>query len=435
MYSDPSDLETVTVESLTGHETVAAVDLGSNSFHMLVARWHQGEVITMDRLKETVRLAAGLDQRNRLSEDARERALACLERFGQRLRTLPPGSVRALGTNTLRRAKGMREFLEAAESALGHPVEIISGREEARLIYLGVAHSLADDGGRRLVIDIGGGSTEFIIGEHYEPRLAESLQLGCVTFTRAHFPDGRITAARFRQAELRTQLELQPIVQAYRELGWERVLGASGTLLALDAILQQANIEKEPGISPAGLEILKGLMVEAGEIDKLVFPGLSEDRKAVIVGGLAVAIGIFRGLGIERMVTATGAMREGVVHDLFGRLHHEDVRGRTIHHLRKRFAVDASHAERVTAEVRRLVQFTRLAWRFSEAEQDLLDWAAELHEIGLALSHSRYHRHGEYILTHADLAGFSRQEQADLALLVRVHRRGIPFRLDRKSVV
>lgn len=407
----------------SGYETVAAVDLGSNSFHMLVARWHQGEVITVDRLKETVRLAAGLDQRNRLNDEARQRALACLERFGQRLRTLPPGSVRALGTNTLRKAKGSRNFLELAETALGHPVEIISGREEARLIYLGVAHSLADLGGRRLVIDIGGGSTEFIIGEDFEPRLAESLQLGCVTFTMTHFPDARISAARFRQAELHAELELQPIVSEYRALGWQQVLGSSGTLLALDEILRTEAIEKEAGISLHGLETLKSRLIDAGEIGRVDLSGLSEERKAVLVGGLAVAIAIFRSLGIDRMTTSSGAMREGVVHDLFGRLHHQDVRGQTIHHLRKRFAVDAAHAARTLEEVRRLLGFVRKQWKLSEADGDLLDWAAELHEIGLALSHSQYHRHGEYILTHADLAGFSRQEQAELALLVRVHRR------------
>jgi exopolyphosphatase / guanosine-5'-triphosphate,3'-diphosphate pyrophosphatase len=404
-------------------ETVAAVDLGSNSFHMMVARWHDGEVITVDRLKESVRLASGLDARNRLSEEAQQRALECIGRFGQRLRNLPPGSVRALGTNTLRKARGARRFREAMEEALGHPIEIIGGREEARLIFLGVAHTVADDRGRRLVVDIGGGSTEFIIGERFEPLLAESLQMGCVTFTRTHFPDGRITSARFRQAELHAQLELQPIVAPYRGLGWEKALGSSGTFLALDKLVHEGGIEKAPGMSLAGLETLRARMIDAGAMDKLNLPGLSEDRRAVIVGGLAVAIGVFRGLGIERMTTSEGAMREGVVHDLFGRFQHEDVRGRTIHLLRKRFAVDATHADRVVAEARRLFEPVAESWELGEAEADMLSWAAELHEIGLALAHSRYHKHGEYILTHADLPGFSRSEQSDLALLVRVHRR------------
>ncbi|AHE98530.1 exopolyphosphatase [Thioalkalivibrio paradoxus ARh 1] len=410
-------------------DTVAAVDLGSNSFHMLVARWHDGEIITVDRLKETVRLASGLDARNRLSEEAQQRALDCLRRFGQRLRNLPPGSVRALGTNTLRKARGARGFLEAAEDALGHPVEIIGGREEARLIYLGVAHTLADDGGRRLVIDIGGGSTEVIIGERFEPRLAESLQMGCVTFSRQHFPDGRITAARFRQAELHAQLELQPIVAAYRQMGWEQALGSSGTLLALDRMLHEGGMEKALGISLGGLETLRARMIEIGHIDWLNLPGLSEDRKPVIVGGLAVLLGAFRGLAIERLTTSDGAMREGVVHDLFGRFHHEDVRARTIQNLRKRFAVEARHAERVATEAMRLFEPVARTWQLGGVEADLLTWAAELHEIGLALSHSRYHKHGEYILTHADLPGFSRQEQADLALLVRAHRRRLQPKL------
>jgi exopolyphosphatase / guanosine-5'-triphosphate,3'-diphosphate pyrophosphatase len=410
-------------DSVLQFDTVAAVDLGSNSFHMLVARWHDGEVITVDRMKETVRLASGLDARNRLSEDAQQRALECLGRFGQRLRDLPPGSVRALGTNTLRKARGARRFLQAAEEALGHPVEIIGGREEARLIYLGVAHTLSDDRGQRLVIDIGGGSTEFIIGERFEPQLAESLQLGCVTFSALHFPDGRLTASRFREAELHAQLELQPIVVPYCAQGWQQALGSSGTFLALDRMLHEGGIEKPPGMSLAGLETLRARVIEAGQVDRLNLPGLSEDRRAVIAGGLAVAIGIFKGLGIERLTTSEGALREGVVHDLFGRFHHEDVRARTIHLLRKRFAVDARHAERVVAEAQRLFEPVAKSWRLGEAEADLLSWAAELHEIGLALAHSRYHKHGEYILTHADLPGFSRPEQGDLALLVRVHRR------------
>lgn len=418
-------------ESTQDHafETVAAVDLGSNSFHMLVARWHDGEVIKVDRLKETVRLASGLDAKNRLSDEARKRALACLERFGQRLRELPPGSVRALGTNTLRKARGARRFLEQAQEALGHPVEIIGGREEARLIYLGVAHTLADDQGRRLVIDIGGGSTEFIIGERFEPLLAESLQMGCVTFSAQNFPDGRITTRRFRQAELHAQLELQPIVAPYRSLGWQQALGASGTLLALDRILHASGIEKAPGMSLAGLEALRKRMIEAGAVERLDLPGLSEDRRPVIAGGLAVIIGIFRGLGIDRLTTSDGALREGVVHDLFGRFRHEDVRGATIQHLRKRFAVDASHAERVVAEVQRLFAPLAPVWSLAPEEADLVNWAAELHEIGLALAHSRYHKHGEYILAHADLPGFSRREQGELALLVRAHRSRLQPRL------
>lgn len=413
----------------SGFETVAAVDLGSNSFHMIVARWHEGEVITVDRMKETVRLASGLDARNRLSAEAQERALACLGRFGQRLQNMPAGSVRALGTNTLRKARGARRFLEEAERALGHPVEIIGGREEARLIYLGVAHTLADDGGRRLVIDIGGGSTEFIIGERFEPQLAESLQMGCVTFSGLHFADGRITARRFRQAELHAQLELQPIVAAYRALGWEQALGSSGTMLAVDRILHESGLEKTRGMSLPTLEALRARMIEMEHVDRLSLPGLSDDRRPVIAGGLAVIIGAFRALGIERLTTSDGALREGVVHDLFGRFRHEDVRGKTIQHLRKRFAVDAAHAERVVAEARRLFDPVAEAWGLDESGGDLLSWAAGLHEIGLALAHSRYHKHGEYLLAHADLPGFSRLEQSDLALLVRVHRRRLHERL------
>lgn len=413
----------VPVQEEHSSSTVAAVDLGSNSFHLLVARLHDGEIITVDRMKETVRLASGLDDRNRLSGESMARALACLERFGQRLREVPPGRVRALGTNALRRARGVRDFLEAAQQALGHPVEIIGGHEEARLIYLGVIHTLSDLDRRRLVIDIGGGSTELIIGVQLEPRLMESLQMGCVTFTQQFFQDGRMTAARFRKAELAAQLQLQPIVATYRDLGWEEVLGSSGTLLGLERMLLEGSLGKDPGVTLADLEALRTRMVDCGQLERLQMPGLNEDRRAVIPGGLAIAIGIFKALGIDRLTTASGALREGVVHDLFGRFQHADVRERTIHHLCKRFAVEAAHAGRVVQEAHALFDAVAVAWSLPEEARALLGWAAELHEIGLALSHSRYHRHGEYILTWADLPGFSRQEQADLALLVRLHRR------------
>lgn len=265
-------------------ETVAAVDLGSNSFHMIVARRHDGEVLKMDRLKETVRLASGLDARGRLDATVERRALDCLERFGQRLRQLRQGSVRVVGTNTLRQMADSHRFLAAAERALGHPVEIIAGREEARLIYLGVAHTLADDEGRRLVMDIGGGSTEFIIGERFRPILAESLEMGCVTFTQRHFSDGRLTPRAFAAAELHAGQELQPIASIYREAGWDQALGASGTILALDRIVRETGIDEAPGMTLDALRTLRQRMIEVGRLDKLELPGLAEDRVPVIAG-------------------------------------------------------------------------------------------------------------------------------------------------------
>ncbi|MBS3800035.1 MAG: Ppx/GppA family phosphatase [Thioalkalivibrio sp.] len=429
------------MEREPGAETVAAVDLGSNSFHMIVARRQDGEVLKVDRLKEMVRLASGLNQWNRLDPDVAQRALDCLERFGQRLRQLPRGHARVVGTNTLRKMRDSQHFLRAAEEALGHPVEIIAGREEARLIYLGVAHTLADDSGRRLVVDIGGGSTEFIIGERFEPILAESLAMGCVTFTRQYFGSGKITRKAFAAAELRAGRELQPIAAAYRETGWEQALGASGTILALDRMVHEADLDTAPGLGQAALSRLRDRMIKQGRIENLNLPGLSADRIPVIAGGLAVLLGAFEALGIERMHPSDGALREGVVHDLLGRFRHQDVRGRTIHHLRRRFAVDAAQAERVQATVARLLAAVREAWGLDEDDADRLDWAAELHEIGLALAHSKYHKHGEYILAWADLPGFSQPEQEELALLVRLHRRTLKakvlggLRMDRQRSV
>lgn len=410
-------------------ETVAAVDLGSNSFHMIVARRQDGEVLKVDRLKEMVRLASGLDPKGQLDADVAQRALDCLDRFGQRLRQLPRGHVRVVGTNTLRQMHDSRAFLRAAEQALGHPVEIIAGREEARLIYLGVAHTLADDSGRRLVMDIGGGSTEFIIGERFEPVLAESLEMGCVTFTRRFFAEGELRRKAFDAAQLRAEQELQPIASAYRAAGWDQALGASGTILALDRMVHEAGLDATPGVSRESLERLRDALIEQGTVEGLEFPGLAADRAPVIAGGLAVLLGAFEALGIERLEPSDGALREGVVHDLLGRFRHEDVRGRTIHHLRRRFAVDAAQAERVQATVARLVTAARASWGLDEDDAERLDWAAELHEIGLALAHSKYHKHGEYILAWADLPGFSQPEQAELALLVRLHRRALKPKL------
>ncbi len=408
---------------------VAAVDLGSNSFHMIVARWRAGELIVLDRLKETVRLASGLDARGHLDAAVRERALGCLERFGQRLRELPQAQVRAVGTNTLRQLRAGTRFLDEAEAALGHPVEIIAGREEARLIYLGVAHTLADDGGRRLVIDIGGGSTELIIGERFEPELAESLEMGCVRFTREHFARGRLSRKAFEAARIHAGRELQPMVAEYRARGWQQALGASGTILALDRIVHAAGLEAAPGISRDALEQLRERMIAQGRIRDLNLPDLSEDRQPVIAGGLAVLLGIFEALKIDRLHPSDGALREGVVHDLLGRFRHEDVRARTIHLLRRRFAVDAEHAARVQATLAHLVAAAGEPWGLSEDDAARLDWAAELHEIGLALAHSKYHKHGEYILNWADLPGFSQPEQHELALLVRLHRRALKPKL------
>jgi exopolyphosphatase / guanosine-5'-triphosphate,3'-diphosphate pyrophosphatase len=414
-------------------ETVAAVDLGSNSFHMIVARVQDGHVHMLDRLRETVRLAGGLDVRNQLSEKAMERAVACLERFGQRVGDLPAGAVRAVGTNTLRKARNAGQFMERATKALGHPIEVIGGHEEARLIYLGVAHTLADDGGRRLVVDIGGGSTELIIGERFEPLHGESLYMGCVSFSQLYFPRGRITETGWRTADIAARLELQPLERMYRNLGWKDALGASGTLLAVERVLREQGWSSG-GVTLEGLRRLRQVMIAAGQVSRLDLNGLNEDRKPVFPGGVAVLLAIFESLGIETMQVSDGALREGLVYDLLGRISHEDVRGRTIDGLMRRFQIDAAHAERVEVTARELLEQLGDDWEMDEDAADTLTWAARLHELGLAISHAGYHKHGAYLLENADLAGFSRQGQRWLSLLVLAHRRKFPVKLIEQSV-
>mgnify|MGYP006274096129 FL=1 len=412
--------------SVSDATEVAAVDLGSNSFHMIIARPEDNGLRMVDKLRESVRLAAGLDSDKRLSEAARERALACLERFGQRVRELPAGSVRAVGTNTLRQSRNARRFLREAEAALGHPIQIVSGYEEARLIYLGVAHSIADDDARRLVMDIGGGSTEFIIGEHFIPREMESLHMGCVSATRRHFPDGAITEERLRKAELAARRELEPIADRYRRLGWDRAIGASGTIRAIERCLR-TNGWTESGIDPAGLDHLRRALVKAGHVDRLKLDGVNADRAEVLPGGFAVLMGAFRQLGLTRMEAADGALREGLLFDLIGRIRHEDVRSASILAMARRYHADSEQARRVATLAEYLRAEVADDWSLGgNAARDMLGWAAQVHEIGLDISHSQYHKHGEYIVRHSDLAGFSREEQLVLATLVRAHRRKFP---------
>ncbi len=407
-------------------DTVAAVDLGSNSFHLIVARPRDGDLQILDRLREMVRLASGLDEKNQLSSEARERALECLARFGQRLRNLPPGSVRIVGTNTLRKARGSDEFIAEAEELLGHPIEVIAGREEARLIYLGVSHSLAEAGGRHLVVDIGGGSTELITGERFEPREMESLYMGCVSYSRRFFTDGVVSAEAWARARTAALLELRGVRSLYRK-GWQDAVGASGTIKAVGAIANAMGWCAQ-GISREALDKLGAALVEAGHVDKLQLDGLKPERLPVIAGGTAVLSAIFEALEIEQMQVSDWALREGLIYDLMGRISHEDVRERTIGALMSRFDVDVEQAELVEATALELHRRVAADWGLAdEAAAEDLGWAARTHELGLAVAHGGYHKHGAYLLENADLAGFSRNEQQLLALLVRGHRRKLPM--------
>ena len=406
--------------------TVAAVDLGSNSFHLIVAQFAGSRLMVVDRLKEMVRLAAGLGDDNRLSEDVMERGIAALSRFGQRLEEIPAGNVRIVGTNTLRKARNGSKFVARAQKALGHEIEIISGREEARLIYLGVSHALEDNQDRRLVIDIGGGSTELILGRQFQPQRMESLFMGCVGMSKEFFRGGDITAGAMKAAELAARQELEPIEAAFREQGWDSAIGASGTILSVFDVVTAAGLSTEH-ITADALKTLKRKIIDIGHVDKLDLPGLPRQRASVFPGGVAILSALFKSLGIDRMQASSGALREGLLWDLLGRRHQEDIRERTVDDLMRRYHVDIVHADRVKDTALELLNAVIDAWGLEGRGYDApMRWAAQLHEIGMDISHSQYHKHGSYLLQHMDMPGFSRTEQRKLALLVRGHRRKFP---------
>jgi exopolyphosphatase/guanosine-5'-triphosphate,3'-diphosphate pyrophosphatase len=424
----PIPIETQSPETGVKPQFLAAVDLGSNSFHMVVARVEDGHLHILDRLKEMVRLGAGLDEDGQLSEEARQRAFACLARFGERVKGLPRGSVAAVGTNTLRQSKNSRAFLRKARKALGHPISIIAGREEARLIYLGVSHSLVDEDGKRFVMDIGGGSTELIIGEHFEPQHLESLSMGCVSISRRFFKQGNLSRFCWEAANTAAHLQLRPINRRYRKIGWVSATGASGTIRAVAKVV--VRLELSPyGITLDNLYQIRDRMIAAGTLDNLELAGLKNDRKPVFAGGLAVLIATFEALKIDNMQVSDGALREGLIYERLGRIRSEDTRVKTISSIQQRFQISQNHARRISSTAHRLFSHCCEAWEFSLDHAELLHWACSLHEIGLAISHNSYHKHSAYLLDHADLAGFSYQEQAWMSVLVRCHRKKISKKL------
>ncbi len=404
------------------HELIAAIDLGSNSFRLQVGRIVNDQIYPLDGLKEPVRLAAGLSADKLLDTPAQERALEALRRFNERLRGFRPDSVRAVATNTLRVAKNAPEFLVRAEAALGVPIEVIAGREEARLIYVGVAHTLPEPHRQQLVVDIGGGSTEFIIGRSFEPIVLESLYMGCVTFSLRFFPDGRIDKRSLKEAELAARRELQAIAHLYRETGWEQAVGSSGSAKALVDVLEQNGLS-ETGITLEGLEKLRAILLSAGGLNRLDLAGLKGDRTPVILGGFAIMSAVFKEFELEHMVFSEGALRLGVLYDLLGRYHHHDLRDATVSEFITRYRIDRGHAEAVADTACHLL----VCLEPDTADPDhpdrrFLYWASMLHEIGVSVAHSSYHKHSAYILGNADMPGFSRMDQGRLARIVLGHR-------------
>lgn len=404
--------------------SVAAIDLGSNSFHMIVCKLEKGKLRTIDRLKEMVRLASGLDTDRNLNIETQDKALLCLERFGQRIRNFPPGSVRIVGTNTLRTAKNSQQFIIKAEKALGHSIDIIAGIEEARLIYQGVANSLGSNAKSRLVMDIGGGSTEYIIGVDDVAHTKESLNMGCVTVSNLFFKDGKISKKAFKRATLYAQQKLAPFYRAYNKANWEEAIGASGSLRSINKVLI-ANEWSNNGITKEGLDKLVSHITHCDHINELDLLDLDDERLPVFLGGVAIIYATFKTLAIEQMTVSDGALREGLVHDLLGRIYDYDIRSKTVLTIAEHYLTDTEHTQRITKTVNTILNQldNSCCTENSKIITQFIHWAVALHVIGQGIAHSQYHKHSAYIIENGDFAGFSRQDQVLLATLVRSHRK------------
>ena len=403
----------------------AAIDLGSNSFHMVIARVVDGAMQVLGRLKQRVHLADGLGADNVLSEEAMERGLSCLALFAERLQGFSAANVTIVGTHTLRQAVNAEAFLQRAADVIPYPIEVISGHEEARLIFMGVEHTQPEKG-RKLVIDIGGGSTELVIGEDFEPKLVESRRMGCVSFAQLYFPRGEISKENFRRARLAATQKLETLAWQYRLLGWQYALGASGTIKAACEVLLAMG-EKDKLITVERLQILYDEVIKYKSFDALSLPGLSEERKGVFVPGLAILCGVFDALAIRELRLSDGALREGVLYEMEGRFRHQDIRSRTAQSLANHYAIDSDQARRVLETTEQLY----LQWKDQNSKlanpqlAALLKWAAMLHEVGLTINHSGLQRHSAYILQHSNMPGFNQDQQLLLASLVRYHRKAM----------
>ncbi|KAA5968143.1 exopolyphosphatase [Pantoea sp. M_9] len=415
----------ITPKSTPKPQEFAAIDLGSNSFHMVIARVVDGAMQVLGRLKQRVHLADGLDAQNRLSEEAIVRGLSCLALFAERLQGFSAANVTIVGTHTLRIATNAEEFLQRAAEVIPYPIEVISGNEEARLIFMGVEHTQPEKG-RKLVIDIGGGSTELVIGEDFEPQLVESRRMGCVSFANLYFPKGEISQDNFRRARLAATHKLETLAWQYRLHGWQYALGASGSIKAACEVLLAMG-EKEKRVTPDNLDMLVGEVLKHKSFDALSLPGLSEERKAVFVPGLAILCGVFDALAIRELRLSDGALREGVLYEMEGRFRHQDIRSRTAQSLANHYAIDSDQARRVLETTEQLY----LQWQEQNPKQAnpqltaLLKWAALLHEVGLTINHSGMQRHSAYILQHSNMPGFNQDQQMLIATLVRFHRKAV----------
>ncbi len=414
------------ISNLQTGDVLAAVDLGSNSFHMVIARYEGERLHIIDKLRESIRLGAGLDEQHNIISTAQERAINCLQRFGQRLRDCSASKVRVVGTNTLRRAANSQDFIQKAQAALGHEIEIISGIEEARLIYSGVSHFAPHYAGKRVVMDIGGGSTEVIYGENENPKLMESVSVGCVYLSQLYFPDGKINAKRMHKAITHASREFEPIYLKYTQHSWQHVIGASGTARAAIRLVQDLGWSVN-GMTVESLHKLKDTLIDFEHVDNILLPDLSVDRAAILPAGVAILVAFFKMFKVDIMRYAEGALREGLLYDQWDRLQNRDIRYLTINALKNQYSVDLEQVKRVRKTSLGLLEQVAKAWNLTDGRyQRLLHWGAELYEVGLSISHSQYHKHSHYIVANADMAGFSRSGQAVLAHLVGHHRRRVP---------
>lgn len=403
---------------------LAAVDLGSNSYRLEIGRCEHGQIRRAEYLKETVRQGNGLDEARNLTPEAMQRGWDCLARFAERLAGFPRTQVRAVATQTLREARNRDEFLEKARQVLGFPIDVISGREEARLIYQGVAHLLPQSDERRLVVDIGGRSTELIRGHRFDAKVMESYRVGSVAWSMMYFEQGQFTAQAFESAEIAAKAVLEEALDAYPRDSWDVAYGSSGTIGAVADVLGAAGWPAGC-INRDGLQWIHERLLDARSADRLRLPGLKDDRRPVIGGGVSVLRAVFDLLGVEQMNSAQGALRHGVLYDMLDRKQLEtDVRSTTVQRLARKFGVDPAQARRVGAVAGELLRQLRAhddPADLSRQERKLV-WAAQLHEIGSAISHSDYHKHGAYILDNADAPGFAQPELHRLGLLVLGHR-------------
>lgn len=402
---------------------LATVDLGSNSFRLQICQNNQGQAQVIENIKNMVRLAGGLDERKYLDNASQQRALECLAQFGERLRGFAPENVRAVATNTFRVAKNIKDFLPHAEAALGFPIEIIAGREEARLIYTGVVHTYPNQGQKMLVIDIGGGSTEFIIGSQVQPEKMESLPLGCVTYSKRFFQN-KITEKDFQAAINAARSEIQRIAKVYKREGWDITLGTSGSAKSIANVISAEKLG-ENNITYSAMNELMMQIVEAGSVKKAKLNGLKSEREEVFAGGLAVMMAAFWELDIGQMMFTEAALRDGLFYDFIERKLEDDLREETAIQFQERYHVSKNQAFRVAKMAGQFLSDLAKLFTLQEFEYwlDYLRWSAMLHEIGLDISHAAYHKHTAYILANADMAGFSRAEQ-DLLANITLGQRG-----------